>query len=550
MFSNAVAGAEKGGAQMNKENKNLSENAAEESRTKSAASDAGSVSKKKFNARKFKRGTMSVVLTIVFIAVIVVFNVIVGILSERFDTSADLSSTGVYTIDEKTENFVKELDMDVTITVLNTEQNFEATDQVYKQVNEILKKMQLANERITIEYLDIDQNPAFTAREEFKGETLSENYIVVECSETGRHRIITSNEYITVNNYEEYYNAYMAYSYYGAPFDPYDYIVSNIEQEAVSAMMFAANNAPVRVAFTEGYEEQDSTALSQILSKNGYDVESINLTQVEKIDEDIDFVVMFAPKLDYAVSDLEKLDKFLDNGGAFGKNVVYFASASQQRTPNIEGFLNDWGMSVDYSVICQSDQNYVIPYANQITPFAHVQQISDTLYAGSTYNNGLYTYGALMRPVIQIWEGGARGGVEQEIIMTSYDGAYLYPIEEDASWDPNTVETGVYNDAIVAFRVHSTTQDISRLAVFGSENFMNAEYLQYSNANNGTFIVNMFNNICGRNEGITITPKSFAASGFDMTAQQANTLAVILCIVIPVVVIALGIVIWVRRRHR
>ena len=35
-----------------------------------------------------------------------------------------------------------------------------------------------------------------------------------------------------------------------------------------------------------------------------------------------------------------------------------------------------------------------------------------------------------------------------------------------------------------------------------------------------------------------------------MNQGSANVLAIILCIVIPILVIVLGIVIWVRRRHR
>lgn len=523
---------------MNEEkNKNVAE--------ASESAKAPAVKKSGFNKRNFKHGTLSVVLTIVFIAVLVVFNIVVGLISERFNTSADLSGGGIYSIDDKTADFLHDLDSNVTITVLNDETEFEAQSPAHKQVNEILKKMAIENSGITIDYLILDQNPNFSAR--FKGETLAANYIVVESPENERYRIITGDEYITIDQ-EEYLNAYYASYYSGASFDSYDYVFSNIEQEAVSAMMYVSNDDPVRIAFTEGYNELDSTALQDLLTKNGYDVEKINLTQVDEIDRDIDFVVMFAPLLDVDVQHIEKLDKYLDNGGSFGKNVVYFASAQQPETPNIEAFLNDWGMSVGYSVVGQSDSNYLMSY--EMGYFAHYQNILDTQYAGSVYGNKLVTYGADLRPVIQIWEDGARGGVEQEIIMQSYDNAFLYPLNVEDDFDLSTAESGIYNDAVVAYRVHSSTQDISRLAVFGSDMLAYSGFMGFSNSNNGLFLVNMFNHICGREEGITITPKSFTTSGFDMTAQQANILAVVLCIVIPVVVITLGIVIWVRRRHR
>lgn len=500
---------------------------------------------KRFNIRNFKRGTLAVVLTIVFIGVLILVNIIVGILSDRFNTSADLSSGGMYTIDEQTEHFVQELDHDVIITVLNSESNFEALGTVYKQVNEILKKLELASEHITIDYLVLDQNPNFSSR--FTGETLEANYIVVECPDMGRHRIITANEYVTVDQ-EAYYEAYYAAYYSGTSFNEGDYIYSNIEQEAVSAMMYVANDELVRVAFTEGYGELDSTALSELLEKNGYEVSTVNLMQVDEIDPELDFVVMFAPTMDVDNENLTKLDNFLDNGGQFGKNVIYFASAQQPETPNIEAFLNDWGMSVGYSVIGQTDTSYLM--SSTMGYYAHYQNILDTNYAGTTYGNGLYTYGMDLRPVIQIWEGGTKGNVEQEIIMQSYDNSFLYPLDSEGDFTLDEAEKGVFNNAVVAYRVHSTNQNVSRLAVFGSDMLAYSYFMEYANSNNGTFLVNMFNYICGREEGITITPKSFAVTAFDMNAGTANVLAVVLCIVIPVIVIALGIVIWVRRRHR
>ncbi len=500
---------------------------------------------RKFNICNFKRGTLAVVLTIVFIGVLILVNIIVGILSDRFNTSADLSTGGMYTIDEKTEDFVQKLEHDVVITVLNSESEFEAQGTVYKQVNEILKKLEIASEHISIDYLLLDQNPNFSSR--FTGETLEANYIVVECPDMDRHRIITANEYVTVDQ-EAYYEAYYAAYYSGTSFNQGDFIYSNIEQEAVSAMMYVANDELIRIAFTEGYGELDSTGLSSLLKKNGYEVSTINLMQVDEIDPELDFIVMFAPTMDVDNDNLTKLDKFLDNGGKFGKNVIYFASAQQPQTPNIEAFLNDWGMSVGYSVIGQTDTSYLM--SSTMGLYAHYQNILDTNYAGTTYGNGLYTYGMDMRPVIQIWEDGTKGNVEQEIIMQSYDNAFLYPLDSEGDFTLDTAEKGIFNNAIVAYRVHSTTQEVSRLAVFGSDMLAYSYFMEYANSNNGTFLVNMFNYICGREEGITITPKSFAVTAFDMNAGTANVLAVVLCIVIPVIVIALGIVIWVRRRHR
>lgn len=487
--------------------------------------------KRKFNVRSFKHGSLSVVLTIVFIAAVVLVNVIVGLISERFDTAADLTDTGLYTLDETTESYLANiLNTDITLTVLRTEKNFEEQSSPYKQIHEILKKMEMTGGRVKVNYLDLDQNPNYTSQ--FKGETLEANYIVVECPKTGRHKILSPYEYFSFN--QSYLQNYGRYVVDG----------SNIEQEAVSAMLAVANEDVVRVAFTEGYGESDSRALQTLLSKNGYEVETVNLTTTDEIDLGIDFVIMHAPKIDPDAAQLAKLDKYLDNGGQFGKNVFYFASTNQPETPNIESFLNDWGISVGYAEVGQTDANYLI---SSMTLFAHIQQICDTEYTRNVVNSTLYPLGADLRPVYVL----ERSTSDREVLMTTYDNAFLYPLNrsENEEFTFDSAESGLYNDVVMSSRVHTDGMR-SRLCVVGSDQISGDIFMSYSNANNPEFFIGIFNAISGKEDGVTIKAKSFSNVTFEMNAATANVLAIVLCIVVPVLVIVLGIVIWVRRRHR
>lgn len=516
----------------------------------------------KFNKRNFKHGTLAVVFTVLFLAAVVVLNVIVNIVSDRFDTTADLSDSGIYTLDEETTGYLDKLTMDVTVSVMNSETDFEGGGTYYKSVNELLKKMAMQNEHFKVQYLQIDQNPVFTSR--FNGETLSTNYIVVESAETGRHRILTPGSYFSCNAFrsqlsqygypetyiDQYVEQYVNSSYASRVIDG-----SNIEQAAISAMLYVTNTDPVRVAFTEGFGEGDAGTLSSLLSKNGYDVETINLQSVSEIDSDIDYIVMYAPTMDYDNDNLDKLAKFLDNDGAFGKNLVFFSSSQVYYTKtdedstalvNLSAFLAEWGIQIGDSIIMQTNSNYT--YGNM--PFAHVLDIQDTDFAGNVYGNSLFTYDAYVRPVIQIWgEDKSKSSIEQKVLIKTYDGAYLQPLSElsNSSFDVNSAESGVFNDAICAYKIHSTSQEVSRVVAFGSEMFPT---VSYSNSNNQNFLVNTFNYISGKTDGVTITSKTFETVGFDMNQGSANVLAIILCIVIPILVIVLGIVIWVRRRHR
>lgn len=521
--------------------------------------------KHKLNKRSLKHGTMAVILTILFIAGVVVLNVIVSIISDRFDTTADLTDSGIYTLDEATVEYLADLKYDVTVSVMNSEKSFESGGTYYKSVNELLNKMAMENEHFKLQYLQIDQNPDFTSR--FNGETLSENYIVIESADKTRHRILTPGEYfscptlrdnLSQYGYPETYIDQYILQYINSSYASQVIEGSNVEQAAVSAMMYVTNDEPVRVAFTEGFGESDSSALSSLLYKNGYDVETIDLKKISEVDKDIDYIVMCAPTMDYDNDSLDRLSAFLDNGGSFGKNLIYIASMYQPNyaetdeesnsLTHLSAFLAEWGIAVGDSLVFQSNTNYSFGGME----YAHLQEIQDTDYAGNTYGSTLLTYDAYIRPIIQIWEGGSKGSVEQEVLVKSHDGAYLRPIStlSQTDFDRSTAESGVFNDVICAKRIHSTANTYSRVIAFGSDMFVGSTFMNYANSNNQDFMINMFNYISGKTQGTTITAKSFTNVGFEVNEEQANTLAVVLCIVIPVAVIVLGIVIWVRRRHR
>lgn len=487
---------------------------------------------RKVNVRSLKRGSLSVTFTVIFIAAVVLVNVIASVVSERFGAAADLTGGGLYTLDETTQNYLdNSLSSDVKITVLSSEQVFEQ-NAATRQVSEILKRMEIENSHITLDYLDLDQNPNYVSR--FTGEELDTDYIVIESERTGRHRVITPTDYFGLTTEElQYY-----YAYYG-------YVTQYlIEQEAVGAMMFVTDEDPVRVAFTEGYGETDHSALEDLLEKNGYSVEKIDLLSAEDIDPDIDFVIVHAPSIDIGNEQLAKLDKFLDDNGRYGKNVIYFAGISQPKTPNIDSFLSDWSLSVGFYDVGQMNSSYLI---SPFTPYAHRLQICDTSYTSELYGSRLYTLGADMRPVFV--ENG--GSADTSVLLKTYDDAFLYPLdlENEDEFDINSAQSGAFNEVAAGVKT-SSDGAVSRVIAVGSDTFSGSYFMSYTNGNNSDFFVNMFNVISGRTAGVVIQAKLPIDFSFEMNAKTANTLAVALCIVIPVCIIAVGIAVWLRRRHR
>ena len=60
--------------------------------------------------RKFKVGSLATALTVVVTAIIIVINLIVGQLTDKFSLSLDLTQNKIFSLTEQSINFIKNLD--------------------------------------------------------------------------------------------------------------------------------------------------------------------------------------------------------------------------------------------------------------------------------------------------------------------------------------------------------------------------------------------------------------------------------------------------------
>ena len=70
-------------------------------------------------SRKARHGSMAAVLVIGAVALVVVLNIVVGLLVERFpNLKMDLTSNSAYALSDDTSDFMSHLDKDVTMYIL------------------------------------------------------------------------------------------------------------------------------------------------------------------------------------------------------------------------------------------------------------------------------------------------------------------------------------------------------------------------------------------------------------------------------------------------
>ena len=115
-------------------------------------------------SRNAKRGSISILLTALFIAVVVGLNIVATLLTNRFPVlSSDLTSNSVYKLTQTSVEYVKNLKDDVNVYVLMEEKALESQGEYYIQVNKLLEAFDQQSDHITLKYINLATNPTFTS---------------------------------------------------------------------------------------------------------------------------------------------------------------------------------------------------------------------------------------------------------------------------------------------------------------------------------------------------------------------------------------------------
>ena len=135
--------------------------------------------KKAFTSKRFKYGTVSTLISVIFLAAVIIVNVLASVLVDKFPMNIDLTQNHAFELSEASANFVKEIEKPITITVLANEKQLESGGDIYSsQVKNVIDQYAKYNKNITIKYVDIVSDPTFAAS--YTDMTLNYNDIVVD----------------------------------------------------------------------------------------------------------------------------------------------------------------------------------------------------------------------------------------------------------------------------------------------------------------------------------------------------------------------------------
>lgn len=477
-----------------------------------------------FRSRKFKYGGIATVITILFIVVVIVINMIMGVLDSKVMMEVDLTPNQVYGLTQESIDFVQGLDKDVEINILNSKDSFESGGQYYVQAAAIIENYSKYSGRVTVNYVDLVKNPTFAAG--YESDNLAANDVLVKCGE--KHKVVKSSEL---------FNSEMSYS-------TFSYVVtsSKAEQSVTSAMVNVTSDEITKVAILKGYDEADYSSLTSMLTSNNFDVQEVNIV-TEEIPEDAKLAVIFSPGRDYDQASLKKLDTFLSNGEKLGKSVVFVAGTQPDQIPELNSFLEEWGMSVQSGVMFELSSDHLF---YNTSAFQSIVDYKDEDYSAAITNQNIPVAVFQSRPIDILKESESI-----KVLLQSSESSGIYPADAAEDWQPEESDlVGPITVAAVSTKQVSGVDDVSNVAVVGSAAAFANSFLSSTSLNNSAYFINMFNTLAEREDTVLIEAKTLGGATMNVMTNISIPLGVIFTIVLPLLILITGLVIWIRRRNR
>lgn len=478
-----------------------------------------SIQKRRYHisVKSLSMGAYSTGMIAVVLVIAVFLNLAVSSLPDSY-TTVDVTSQKLYSLTATTKKMLKELSEDVTIYVINAENNQDTL------VGKTLESYADLSDHIEVVYKDPVVSPDFY--KEYT-DSISINSLIVECGD--RFQVI---------NYSDLY----AYDFNSST---YQQTVSGYDAEGLltSAIAYVTGENTSAVYRLEGYGEQTlEPAFSDGVKKENVVLENLTLLTSEGVPENATGVMILSPTNDLNEDDAQKLIDYLNRGGKIFLSTSYKEHFSEEM-PNLTKVLNYFGLSIGDGLIVEQDESMMYQSPLYLLPEVEADSLTQNVF-GKTYDFVMMPY---TQPIL-IDE--TEGVTVTQLLSTSQSAYSKTGLNESgelkkADGDPEgPFAVGVHVEKAL------DSEKTAEIIVYSSDMLFTEVSNRYTMDNNLTLFTNAMSTMVGKTESISIPVKSYQAEVVTVPMASSVRLAVLFMGIIPAASLVIGIVIWVRRKKR
>lgn len=519
------------------------------------------------NQALLRRGSFSIAITAVVIAGIIVLNILAAALSKRVLLEYDMTPEKKNSISAENAEYLKKIDKKVTITVCAKEDEY--VSQIYSglysdygnylvnpteyldQTITLLEKYPIYNRNITLEYLDTQTQEMMSLTKKYADEELHYGSIIVSSDEEeGLHKIL---------NFKDIYE--QSDDYY-----TFEITGNKLETALTGAIAYVAGGRTKKVALLTGHSSGETfDTFQDFLKENNYEVSVIEDQTLTSISTEYDIVAIVRPTLDFKKEEITAISQFLENGGKRDKSLLYFPAFGKDPLTQFNDFLlTDWGISVeDNSVLFETDENMHVQQAPYVMKASLTEEHSDM---GGKLSDCWVHIGVPVSPAKEMSTGATI-----DIIAQTSDTVVAIPYEDmlkedfDGSTDSYTQQSycAVLRSEIMGY--NEDNEEIkSQVFVFNSATaFLNLpveEVYGYPMSFEDYYGVNSADQnvlkacgelaIGGKVANVFFETRNIQTAEFTRpTEGEAKAVRRVWMLLIPLLVLAAGVTIYIRRRN-
>ncbi len=461
-----------------------------------------------FRTSGTKHGAYSVGLTVLVIAVVIVFNLVVGQIPEAY-RNLDVSSTKIYDISDTTTELLDSLDNEVDMKVLAVK------DDTDERITTFLSRYASLSDKINVEWIDPVLHPSALTDYD-----TTENTIVISCEDTGKTTTVSFDDILVMDQYSYYYYGTTSYTEFDG------------EGQLTGAVNYVTNEADHTIYQTTGHGESTlSTTITDLMEKNSYTLSEVNLLMSTSIPEDCDLLLMYAPTTDLSEDEAQMLRDYLAGGG---KVMMLFGDTSSADLPNLAGVLSEYGIEAADGYIADPTRCYQGNYYYIFPELSVSGDLADNISSEMVLLTNAH--------------GMNLTDPEQDTISTT---SFMSSSDQAYAVTEETQEQGSYTlGAVATETIESADEESteSRLTVISAGSLIDQSITDTFPQLENTQI--FMNAVTANFEGVQNLSIEAKSLGTEYnTMQHTGLLSFLVIFGIPAVILIGGFVVWFRRRR-
>ena len=466
--------------------------------------------KKLFQSNDSKRGSYTLAMTSIVIAIVIVFNMIVNLIPEN-KRQFDISSTNIYEISSKSKKIINKVDHDVTFYVLAEKSS---TD---KRIKTFINKYASLSDKIHIKWIDPVLHPSALTKY-----GTEENNIVISCKKTNRTTTVSFDD-ILVSSASYYSTSSSASSFDG-------------DGQLTSALNYVTSDKEYKAYYTSGHGESSlSSEVTSLLTKSRVSTSNLLLMTATSIPDDCDLLIIDGATSDFTKDEVKLLSSYLKKGG----KVVTLLAQTNKSMKNLYGLLKDYGLTVQSGYIADTERSYQGNYYYLIPNLS----VSGDMASGISSNSVMMINSKGMTQSTP-----ARDSISTDSFMTTSSNGYAVTEKKQTQGTYVLGATSTESVKVKNSKGKKVTKE-SRLTVYGSNMLIDEQITSsFSSLENLTLFTNSVTASLDNADNISISPKSLEVSY--NTIAHPGPFSILVVFVIPVGLIIGGFIVWFRRRRR